>query len=347
MKSIEIKSMLVVFSAGLCLGLGDVALAQGQSDIVAAARKEGSVTWYAQPGSRQPMKEAIEEWGRRYPEIELKIVEATGAVSAERVRAERSAGKVTADVVTVGDTVAYPLAASKALMPLERAKLPNLANMIPRLAGFGNLEDGYLPTLLYVYGINVNTRRLSEAEIPHSWSDLANPRYSGKIGFHDFSRPGGANSWMTIGMEALGQQYFTGLMKQNPRVFSSPQELDAAVVRGERAIAAPSRTRLAKDYAGAPIRFIFPQDGIFIGVIHSGIVNGTTHPNAAYLFLNFLLDPVAQRAIAAVGDVPVIQGVDSPVDFTTAKFLGEGRMTPAGMVRQKELVEFGKTLMQR
>lgn len=349
MKPSEITSKLVVLSAALCLalGAGHVALAQVQTDIVAAARQEGSVTWYTNPGFRQPMKEAIEEWGRRYPQIELKIVEATGADVAERVRAERSAGKVTADVVTLGDTVAYSLAASKALIPLERAKLANFANVIPRLAAFANLENGYLPTLLFAYGINVNTRHLSEAEIPHSWSDLANPRYAGKIGVPDFGRPGGANTWMTIGMQPLGQEFFKGLMKQKPRVFSSPQELDAAVVRGERAIAAPSRTRVAKDYAGAPIRFILPQDGIFVVVMQSGIVNGSTHPNAAYLLLNFLLDPVAQRAIAAVGDVPVIQGVTTPVDFATAKFLGEGRITPAEMPRQKEVMEFGKTLMQR
>jgi ABC-type Fe3+ transport system substrate-binding protein len=214
---------------------------------------------------------------------------------------------------------------------LPAADLPNSAKLLHRLDPLVDPQRRFLPTTLFMHGINVNTSLLKEADWPHSWADLLSPKYKNKLVLHDISRFGGGLSWFMVGRSVLGDDYFRKLAAQNPRIFARVQEEDSAVVRGERPVATPGRSRVKKDFAGSPITWIVPTDGVFFVPIVSGLIRGAAHPNASKLFLDFLLDPATQRSFAATGDIAVISGVENVIDLDTAKFLGNGFATAADL----------------
>jgi len=345
-RSATVAVALLTASFGYAHAQTSPAVAATPQGIVEAAIKEGSVTWYANPGFRDNLREPLAAFRKQYPAIDVRIVEGTGGDVMERIRAERRAGRLVADIFTAGDIIGYAMIADNAVLPIDLAKVPNAANLAPRLRTFVGPENKVIPTTMFVYGMAVNTRALPEADHPKKWADLVQPKYAGKIGLHDFGRLGGGNTMLGIGLEPLGKSFFENLMKQQPRVFAAPQELEAALVRGERAIAVPGRTRIVKDYAGAPVKFILPEDGTYFVPMQSGILAGSQHPNAAYLFLNFLLDKPAQERFAALGDGPVISGLDSVVNLEKAAFLGRGAIGFGDLQRQKDIQALGQSLVQ-
>lgn len=341
----------LTLAASLCAGIAMVqsapASAEPPAALVDAARKEGTVTWYAQPGTRTLLASALEEWRKRYPDIHVEIVEASGPDTVERLRAERRAGKPVGDLVTFGDLTAWELAREGGFQPFSPENVPNAKNLNPRVAHLADGDRRYLPTVMYGYGIVVNTQALPEADWPKRWTDLTDPKYARKIAIHDMTRPGGGLIFAMLGLQPLGEDYFTALSKQNLRTFGRVQELDAAVVRGERPVALPGRTRIAKDFKGAPVKFIVPEDGLFLAAMMSGVVANTDSPAAGQLLLDFLLDPVVQRLQAEDDSIPVTTGVPSPVDLATVPLLGKGIGTPEDLDRVQPTLAFTRKLSGR
>jgi len=68
-------------------------------------------------------------------------------------------------------------------------------------------------------------------------------------------------------------------------------------------------------------------DGVYFQILVMGLVKDAPHPNAALLFMNFLLEEQMQTAIAKHDDVPVVQGVASPVDIKPGSSLGARLVT--------------------
>jgi iron(III) transport system substrate-binding protein len=314
--------------------------------IVAAAKKEGGVVWYTNPGSRDTLAEPLRKWAELYPEIPLEIVETPGPTAVERVKAEQASGRVVADVLTVGDASMYVEAAAT-FQAIRTEALPNVARISPRLSAFVDKDKHYLPTTLYVYGIGVNTAKLGDGERPKSWADLVSGKFEGIIGLHDFSHRGGGATLVIVGREVLGDEFFHKLYDQNVRLYARAEELDASIVRGERAIAVPSRSRLRFSYPDTPIEWVQPEDGVYFVVLQSGIVNSAPHPNAAHLFLNFLLGEESQKAFAAIGDSPVVSGIPGQVDLETSRFLGAGALLPDEVSKLNSALEFGNSVLKR
>jgi iron(III) transport system substrate-binding protein len=313
--------------------------------VVAKGKAENAVVWYTSPGFRETLKEPLAKWAAAYPEIEVQIVEMSGSAAVERVKAEQASGTVVADVLTVGDSSMY--LESDLFSAMHSEVLPNMARLSPRLSAFVDEGKRYVPTTLFVYGIGVNTGRLSEEDRPKSWKDLISGKYAGQMGLHDFSHRGGGATLVVTGREPLGDDFFRGLVEQDLRLYGRAQELDAAVARGERAIAIPSRSRMPLEYAGAQVAWIAPEDGIYFVAMQSGIVNRAPHPNAAHLFINFLLSEDAQSAFAEAGDAPVITGVAGVVNLEETPLLGSGGTLPELTPRLNEFHEFAQSLLNR
>lgn len=338
---------LAKFSAVLAVAAffsGPLGQARAQDALVAAAEREGKVTWYAPVGSRETLKSALEDWNRRYPKIAVEIVEASGPDTIERLRTERRANRRVADVATFGDQTAWEVAKEDGYEPLDE-RLPNLGAIHPRLAEFMSSKRLFVPTVLYVYGINVNTKALPESDWPRRWRDLTDPKYRGKIATQDFMRPGGGLLLLMIGLEPLGKEFFAELMKQDVRSFGRVPELESSLVRGERPIAAPGRVRMVRDFPDAPVKWIAPEDGVIFAALATGAIKNAPHPNAAQLWVNFLLGRAAQEAYAKVGDVPVVKGVSSPFDLDSARLLGKGGGTENDLPKFVEAAKYARQLV--
>ena len=59
------------------------------------------------------------------------------------------------------------------------------------------------------------------------------------------------------------------------------------------------------------MKFLKPRDGAFYTRIGIGLVKSAPHPNAAKLYIDFVLSEAGQRAVADTGYLPLRKGVPS------------------------------------
>lgn len=286
---------------------------------------EDSVVWYATPGTRAYVQPALDRWQQLHPGTAVNVVEGNGPDILERVNTEARAGHPVADLITFGDLTMWELAASNGLGTYAPSELPNLRYVVPRVRSLIDPQHRFVPTYLILFGITVNTNLLPPAQQPGRWTDLLDPKYAGQIGMHDIGVLGAGLTLVMVGRATLGDAFYQNLLgKQRPRIYGRAPELDAAVQSGGRAIGVPTTFANAMQAKGAPVRWIAPKDGVFFVSVDTGIIKNATHPRAAQAFMNFLLGPEAQAAMASVDLIPVTTLAKSPLDLSRLPFLGRG-----------------------
>jgi len=182
-----------------------------------AAEKEGEVSVYA-AGYPQVM----EQFQRAYPKIKLNLTVAPRGVDLlNRIMAERRAGKYLADIYTTGLGTHLQLYNAKVLAPMPPAfVLPEVKDESRWFGSkhrWGDTEGKYSFVFEGYRGIllNYNTRltSLAEAGQIHSWWDLLNPRWKGKIAAYDpFIAGTGRNAiWFFYKNPSLGREFMKKL----------------------------------------------------------------------------------------------------------------------------------------
>src|SRR3546814_15046577 len=93
-----------------------------------------------------------------------------------------------------------------------------------------------------------------------------------------------------------GWEYFDKLEENNSQIGLSINDTVTMLNAGERAIGAgPSATTLISASRGNPLGLIYPEDGTLLIIAPSGILANSEHPNAAKLFMDFLVSPQAGK----------------------------------------------------
>jgi putative spermidine/putrescine transport system substrate-binding protein len=167
--------------------------------------------------------------------------------------------------------------------------------------------QGYGPGMIfYSVGLAYNYEKFKEAGIPEpkSWADLWAPGLAGKVAIPDLSqimgreflvaatrlKGGDEHSLKDIekGIEYIGEL-------QPHSFYTSSATLSAQFEAGE-VWAAPwinGRSWALID-KGLPMRFIMPTEGGYGNINTIDMVAGTPHPKEAQLYINQVLDPLAQ-----------------------------------------------------
>ncbi|MDP2643720.1 MAG: extracellular solute-binding protein [Desulfobacterales bacterium] len=170
----------------------------------------------------------------------------------------------------------------------------------------------------------MNTDLVKPGEI-QSWQDLLKPKYKGKIVWSDPSIFGsGFNGFSTnIMSKASDENYYRQLVATQDVAFSrNLRQMAEWLARGKYAVAVSVEGRAIADMlnAGAHIAYVSVKEGTYLsydaGII--GMVAKGPHPNAAKVFVNWLLSRegqgFAQRAtkyMSARNDIPT-QGIVNP-----------------------------------
>src|SRR6187402_985 len=74
----------------------------GSKDLIAAAEKEGSLTYYT-ANFAEVEQEVIKAFNKRFPKVKVSMVRAPGGQLITRIKTEAAAGKLAADVVNHSD----------------------------------------------------------------------------------------------------------------------------------------------------------------------------------------------------------------------------------------------------
>src|SRR6202051_4819580 len=256
----------------------------GSPELIAAAKAEGKLVYYT-ANFAEVEQEVIKEFNKRFPEIKVEMVRAPGGQLITRVRTEAAAGKLIADIVDHSD---------RALMlPLvdlfQDYAPPNAADYNPDAL----ISPKLWPRATVVWSIAYNTELVKNP--PKTWMDLTKPEYDKMIG-QVFAQSGGT-TWTRIMFErqVLGEDYWAKQAATHPILYPSGAPMSDSLVRGEVAMG-PLLYNVVypKQKDGAPIKMIFPPEGVPANPYASGIPKTAAHPNAAKLFLNWCLSQEGQ-----------------------------------------------------
>jgi len=307
----------------------------GWDDVVAAAKREGSVTLYTTALGAPFNKTIADDFQAKYG-IQVNILDLRGSEVRERIRIEQTSGRVAGDVVQLSPSSLSEMQTENSLQSLDN--VPNEQNLRPPFE-----RNAYsIPSQIYGFGILVNTRLVTPADEPKSWWDLTDPKWRGKILSDDFRASGGGQTFFEATYDALGVQFHEKLAQQK-LVFSRDLGVsERRVAMGEYPMRIPQHLTTYLSLKGLPVKFIAPSEGLTYVQFNSARIRNAPHPNAALLLINHYLDAKSQLTMANAGLGPVVKGVAERADpsvtgVLTSKLLGTNH--PGNQDRMLELAK--------
>lgn len=305
--------------------------------IVAAAKEEGAVTVAAggAPDSLALQEAAFEA---TYPEIDLTYQRGTGSEIAQRLDAELAAGGTDIDVASHSNVQWY---VSHQTEDPEIFAAPLGPNVVAA-AEVGAIR--YPPNVVTVggtgYGYGWSIAALGEAD-PGIDGILANDDLRGRIGLYDYQANPALLAYTMVAEEKFGEEYLTRLAELDPRWYPSTVPMAQAVAAGEIDVAFPMYGDALVGVEG--VALAFPDLPITL-FSNQAIINGSPHPNAAQVYLDWSMSVDGQNVVQG-GNVAIIPGVDEAA-FTGDEVTGYDALSytadesDAAMLRYNEL--FGR-----
>ena len=292
-------------SASSAATVEEVALmksANREKSLIEGAKKEGKLTLYTGLIVDQVVRPVKDAFEKEYPFIQLEFFRGNAERLAQRMLAEYQAKRYEVDVIS--GSAAATILQRAGLM--QRFYSPPIAEYPPELKdpkGFWGSTNVYFMTLGY------NTRAVKPGELPKTYEDLLNPRWKGQM-MWSTSRGSGApqfigNILLSMGQEP-GKAYLRKLKAQNvAKSTASARQILDLVIAGEYPLAIQIFNHHAyiSKGAGAPVDWQ-PLEPVTATNNSIGLAKNAPHPNAAMLFLDFVLSRKGQRVFQAVNYLP-------------------------------------------
>lgn len=268
---------------------------------------EGTITLY----TSQPEEDAqklIDGFHEVCPNIEVEVFRSGTEEVVSKVLAEKQADSVLADVLLVADSVTFEsLKEQDLMMSYESAELKEIPEE------FIDKDHMYTGTKVISTGIIYNTDMVSEA--PKGFADLAkdtfkdntimpSPLYSGAAAY---------NLGVMTRNDALGWDYYEALKENGVTVDKGNGAIQKSVVAGEKAAGViVDYMAVRSKQEGAPVEFVYPQEGSPCVTEPIGILKDTKNETLAKAFVDYVLSDKGQELAASLGYTPIKEGVTAP-----------------------------------
>ncbi len=261
------------------------------TQLIEAATKEGKVVYYTAIDLKvaQILAKAFE---KKYPGISVQV-ERTGSERIfQRVAQERASNIFAADVLDGSDQSMFLTWKSQGFLepyiPAEVMKWP---------AAERDPDGMYQSVRVTLMPIGVNTNLVKPEDAPKSFADLLDPKWMGKIVKAHPAYSGGIVTSTFQTVRALGWDYLQKLGKQKVLQIQSATEPPKKLALGERAISADGLeyVHILMKEQGAPIAIVYPTEGTPVIPGCEGIASKAPHPNAAKLFMSFMVSRETQQ----------------------------------------------------
>jgi iron(III) transport system substrate-binding protein len=281
----------------LALLVAGPAMAQGFTpDTVdmAAAKKEGAVTWYTSTpvGTAQKIANMFQtETG-----IKVELFRSGGSAVLRRFLQEIDARRVVADVMTISDPAGVSaLIKRDLLVPFRPRNFDKIRDEVKDPKGYHIAQRVNLAAIIM--------RSDKNAPAPKNWTDLIDPKYKGMLVMPDPSYT--AIQLMVVGTlsQKYGWEFYQKLRANEIMIVQSHQQVSETLTRGERLIAAEGADQYSWSdrKAGHKVHTIWPADGAFAIAAPTSIIKGSPHPNAAKALAEFMISDAVQKLFAGEG----------------------------------------------
>ncbi|HLY66131.1 MAG TPA: extracellular solute-binding protein [Chloroflexota bacterium] len=292
--------------------------ASGWNQVLDQARREGHISIIAQNGAS--VTEALTAgFKAAYPDIQVDYNGASGGDMTAKLLEERRAGRYTTDVLVQGtNTILNDLLPPGAVDPLPPYLVgPDDSNpSVWRGGQYTYCDASGQYALAFLGGAHIPLIYNPTLVLPsdfHSYRDLLDPKWKGKIAMFDpqVAGSGIATAIFLYATPGLGKDFLTSLFQQGVALTRDDRQLTDWVARGIYPIGFSAQDFSAIDLQkkGVPIAFLDAsalKEGTYLTSSwgNLGVVNKAPHPNAAKVYLNWLLSKGAQEAAANASGYP-------------------------------------------
>jgi iron(III) transport system substrate-binding protein len=303
-------AVLAVASLTACGGGSGVHASSGDfSDwdkVVKAAEDEGTVNFYT-AFNENVVAQITDGFSKAFPKIKVVANRKTSSLLLQQFEGEQRGGVPGADVLTTSSPSQIKDGCSKGTF----AKVADDITADDENKWPKDSFDGCAAiTSTAFYQIWWNTEKLSENDRPKSWEDLLDPKFAGKKMI--INSPAITNSYvwmMTVAKDKFGDDFLKKLGQQEPVWGESSEQAEQRVAAGEALVSLGG----TKDGGQALIDKGLPLNGFIpdpcMGTERTaGVVANAPHPNAARVFMNWLMTPEGQ-AVAAKGVASALKDV--------------------------------------
>jgi iron(III) transport system substrate-binding protein len=283
---------------------------------LAAARQEGKVVIGADLGGDKVRRAMTETFERKYG-ISVDFSPLPGTQLAPRVASERQAGVYAWDLFFLGtSTLLTRLKPVGALDPIEAALiLPEVkdpAKWVGNELPFFDKERRGLAFLLVArQSLFVNTKLIGAGELK-TYRDLLSPKWNGKILLgRNPANPGYTQAMFQFFYQhkELGPGYIRELAAQNLKTLDDDRQAVEWLAQGRYVWCFCNAVLIERFIEeGMPIQAVDPRKVKEGGYVTSSfgnvaLANRAPHPNAARIYLNWILSPEGQTLYSkASGD---------------------------------------------
>ncbi|CAN5748064.1 extracellular solute-binding protein [soil metagenome] len=276
--------------AAATLAMPFVARAQANhlATLHEAAKKEGELTWYCVPQTSEVAERMGHTFTARYPGIKVNVVRTTAQVAFQRLNQDLKAGSPNCDVFTSTDLAHYvDLKGRNLLVKYTPAAVVHQDKRVQNLD-----PDGYFhASSCFMMGLIYNTAKVKAADIPRSWMDLADPKWSGVAAMAHPAYSGAAGAWCIELRKLYGDSIFRKFASNKAHVGRSTIDAVTTVISGECSVSAgPMSLAALQASKGNPIATLAPKDGPVLILSPSAILAHTRRPNASKLFMEWMVD---------------------------------------------------------
>jgi putrescine transport system substrate-binding protein len=248
--------------------------------------------------------------------------------SPEAIESRMLVGNSGFDVVVPTVTFIQREIRSGAYLPLDKSKLPNLANLDPVLMSkIARNDPGNTYTVAYTwgtFGIGYNEKMVAKAlpKVPlDSWRIILDPQFASKLascGINLLDDPVGVvrmvlqylgkNPDAPTNQDLIQVQDVLGKIRPYVRNIDTSGEIEAlangdiCITLGYNGDVVQSRKRAREAKNGQTINFFIPKEGTELWVDLLAIPKDAPHVSNAYLLINYLMDPsVIAKISNAIG----------------------------------------------
>lgn len=260
---------------------------------VGKAEQEGGLTFYTTDPGTDTAK-VLAAFHKAFPKITTNYLRLQAGALYAKLLSERRARSYVADVMEISD-MGFVLDFQKR-GGYEPYVSPEMAAYKPE---YKSSPEGFWTWgEIIMAGIAYNPQVVPPDQAPKTWLDALNPKWKNAVSVKDANSGLEHETWYEL-RRLYGEQYWEKFAKLEPKAYDSYVQQYSQAVNGQDKIihTAQYSGYLEFKARGAPVAFVYPPDGLPAGPGVYGVIANAPHPEAAKLFMDWLLSVPGQQAL--------------------------------------------------
>jgi len=299
--------------------------------MIAAAKKEGKVTWYTSVDVK--VAEGVAKAFRaEYPGIDIEVERSGSERVFQRINQEQQSSIHNVDVVNSSDASHFLYWKQQKWLA---SHTPPDVKRFP--AQYKDPEGYYAAWRATLSVMGYNTKLIDAKDAPTGYADLLDLKWKGKLVKAHPGYSGTALTGTYAIVKALGWDYLEKLSKQSVMQVQSTTATPKSIANGERVVMVDGNeyNMFIEIDAKSPVKIIYPKEGTPFVTSPVAIFADAPHPNAARVLENFLFTAKIQQLTVDQGGTrsmhPDVKDPPGRTPLSEIKLLPDD---PAGMLPQ-------------